>query len=134
MAKRKSKSRVRAAEVSQFRRDLVWEVGRCEVCGAYDPTIVPHEIAGGSGNRQQALDKRFAILIVCMTCHKAIHAVPVLWTRIRQLAFLYVSRPDDLDLEKFCALIGRSPTAITKEEVLCLVPNVMAFKKGEDHG
>lgn len=112
-------------EVRDFRRNLVQEVGRCEVCG-HDPrraksgflawAMCVHEIARGA-NRQKAMDKRFAVLVLCWHCHEArIHGSED-WPEARQLAVLMKSRPKDYDLVRYNKLIGRGPNRITQTDV-----------------
>jgi hypothetical protein len=109
----------------KFRRSLVETIGRCEVCG-HDPTRAKtgflawrldlHEIARGV-NRQKALDKRYALLVLCYRCHlERIHGEGD-WSEARQLAALKRSRPEDYDLVAYNLLIGRGPRRITEDEV-----------------
>jgi hypothetical protein len=119
------KRRARIREVQGFRKGLIEEVGRCEVCG-HNPdrmktghvqwTLVVHEIARGE-HREKALDQRCAVLVLCWRCHaERIHG-PEEWPQARQLAVLRRSRPEDYDLEGFNALVGYGPRRITDKEV-----------------
>ena len=92
------------------------EVGCCEVCGfRWRSRLCVHEIAQGT-DRAKALDKRFAVLVLCEACHGRIHN-EVGWPRVRQLAVLKRSRPEDMDLPAFNKLCGNAANHITMEEV-----------------
>lgn len=118
------KTAARERECHEFRWLFTQEVCRCEACG-HDPTNVKpgqirwrletHEIARGS-LRQKALDKRYAILRVCLPCHDEMGNRRE-WPDARQLAALRKSRPDDYDLVAFNKLVGRGPNRITQEDV-----------------
>jgi hypothetical protein len=110
-AKRTAK-RERAAR--PFRLALIEEVGRCECCGKRKPAemLAVHEIACGSGLRQKALDKRFAVLVLCNPCH----AVVQIESKAKQLARLYLSRAADYSLESFWTLRNRREVP-TQQEV-----------------
>ena len=125
MRSQSRKAKARAAETRDFRRDLIQSVGRCELCG-HDPArfgpgtiswrLACHEIARGN-SRQDALDKPYAILVVCYVCHhERIHGVED-WPQARQLAALKRSRPRDYDLAAFNELVGRGPNRITEKDV-----------------
>jgi hypothetical protein len=115
----------RIREVSEFRKELLRRVGHCEVCG-HDPksrrpgavrwVLHVHEIARGPC-RQSALDKPYAVLVVCHWCHEYEVGDRGLWPDARQLAVLKRSRPADYDLALFNELIGRGPGRVTEEEV-----------------
>jgi len=101
------------------------EVGYCECCG-HDPGRVKygrigwvfhvHEIARGV-NRLKALDKRFALLVVCFPCHDELGSREE-WPEARQLAALRKSRPHDYDLAAYLTLKNpKAPNAITQSEV-----------------
>ena len=115
----------RKAECRQFREQLRREVGRCEIC-QHDPSqakfgqiawaLHVHEIARG-GHRQKAVDKAYAVLVLCWHCHvERVHGSEH-WPEARQLAVLKTSRPQHFDLAKYNALIGLGPDRITEEEV-----------------
>lgn len=116
------KTAARNAECRDFRRNLVREVGRCELCD--DPRrrkrkgdLCVHEIARGC-HRSKALDKRFAVLVLCPRCHmQRIHGNET-WPETRQLAILRKSRPCDYDLAAYNELVGYGPNRITEEEVV----------------
>jgi hypothetical protein len=75
-----------------------------------------HEIARGP-NRQEALDKPYAVLVLCPVCHDTIHfGKGVHWPATRQLALLKASRPGDYDMEAYNELVG-PPRLVTEEEV-----------------
>jgi len=122
------KTAARIAECREFRAELVREVGHCELCG-HDPSLVNrlrqgriawalhvHEIARGP-HRMKALDKRFALLVVCYLCHEYRLSSRAELPEARQLAALLTSRPHDFDLPAFNALVGYGPRRITEEEV-----------------
>lgn len=96
-----SRRRARLTEVAPFREAFKLEIGRCERCSKRRHLDV-HEIARGI-HRQAALDKRYALLCLCRTCHDHVGV----WGRAKQLAVLYVRRPYDFDLSAFHALTGR---------------------------
>lgn len=119
------KRRNRNDAVRETRRNLVREVGRCEICG-HDPARVKpgnvawalhvHEIARGP-NREKALDQRYAVLVLCWRCHvERVHGDED-WPEARQLAVLKRRRPEDYDLAAYNTLIGRGPYRITEEGV-----------------
>jgi len=119
------KTAARLADCRDWRKALVREVGRCELCG-HDPRRVRpggiawalhvHEIARGR-NRQKALDKRYAVLVVCWRCHEERLSSRAAWPEARQLAALKRSRPFDYDLEAYNRLVSRGPERITEAEV-----------------
>lgn len=120
-----AKRRKRMAEVREFREQLVAAIGRCEVCGL-DPTRVKpgqiawsiscHEIANGP-DRDKALDKRFACLVVCWLCNSEELTNKAKWPQARQLALLKRRRHEDHDLAAFNALVGYGPNRITDADV-----------------
>lgn len=120
------KTAARTAECRDFRKQLIQAVGRCEVCG-HDPArwlingrilwhLECHEIARGP-LRQKALDKPYAVLVVCFRCHDDKVSDKSEWPESRQLAALKKSRPGDFDLASYNQLVGRSPTRISEEDV-----------------
>ncbi len=118
-----AKTRKRIAECRPFRLKIREEVGRCEMCGI-DPIqhrsggcLSVHEICRGA-HRLKALDKRYAVLVLCSGCHNArIHNGPEKWPEARQLALLKRSRPQDMDLPAYNALVGYGPNRITALDV-----------------
>ena len=125
--RRVSKKRVaRNAECKPVRDRLKREIQHCEICG-HDPKRVDpagvrwamhcHEIARGT-HRGKALDRRFALLVVCWYCHEYKLSSLAEWPQSRQLAALKRSRPGDYDLPAFLRLKNpNAPAAITQEEV-----------------
>lgn len=115
----KSTNAKRTAKRKRDTHDMRWqlcvEVGKCEVCGVKKVAyrLCCHEIARGV-SRLAALDKRYAILVVCAGCHEQVQNEPL----VRQLARLYLSRQADLDCVKFNRLRRRGPDAITTAEVM----------------
>jgi len=121
-----NKRRLRNAEVKPFRDSLVKRVGCCEICGCKPGDRKPvkqlsnlccHEIANGP-NRDKALDKAFAILVLCWGCNGDKVEDKGQWPESRQLAVLKSSRPEDFDLAAYNFLINpNAPNRITTEEV-----------------
>ncbi len=114
--------------VKPIRSGLINEVGRCEICrrtpGAPAKDVPReltqlccHEIANGP-LRAQALDKRFALLVLCWYCNGHVVTNKAVWPQARQLAFLRSSRPQDFDLVAFNHLVNpNAPDRITIDEV-----------------
>lgn len=112
ISKRKA---ARDRECREFCEQLKNELDRCELCG-YDQSraeaggqvvraLYTHHIARGI-HRAKAMDKRFAVLVVCFFCHmNRIHGDEH-WPESRQLAVLLKSRPHDHSLSDYNALIG----------------------------
>lgn len=126
MRHQSKKTAARDRACRDFRRQLVKEVGQCELCG-HDGllsnrggiawTLCCHEIARGS-SRQLALDKRFAILVLCFHCHiLRIHSSDEKWPETRQLAVLKRSRPQDFDPAAYNKLKGYRRFRITEKDV-----------------
>jgi hypothetical protein len=126
MRRTSKKTAARQRQCKALRKELIAEVGRCEICG-HDPQrqlcgsvqwdLCVHEIARGA-HRQKALDKRYAVLVLCWACHTMrIHGTEH-WPEARQLAVLKRSRPDDYDLAAYNALIGYGQNRITEDDVL----------------
>jgi len=115
------KSAARYCLRSVFRFELLNEVGCCELCHSARKRPNPnwlhlHEIARGS-IRQLAMDKRFAVLVLCCDCHiNRIHSNEY-WPEARQLAVLKRSRPADYDLIAYNELVGYGPDRITEADV-----------------
>lgn len=119
--------RRRAANAREFRLNLVVECGRCEICGAIPgqsrfgrpkelSDLSVHEIANGS-DRQKALDKRYACLVVCWHCNSNVLTDKRLWPQARQLYYLKRHRPRDYNLKAFNSLVGFGPDRITEDDV-----------------
>lgn len=98
----------------------------CEACGASPrrPHAGPvdisrlcvHEIARGP-LREKALDKAYAVLVVCWHCNGLMHDRTA-WPEPAQLRLLRNSRPHDYDLVAYNALVNeRAPNRITEDEV-----------------
>lgn len=122
------KRRKRQAEAKPIRDALIKKVGECEICGASPKKprrglpwqvsqLCCHEIANGP-NRQKALDKPFAILVLCWNCNGQKVTNKKDWPEARQLAVLAESRPEDFDLAAFNHLMNpNAPNRVTREEV-----------------
>lgn len=114
----------REAEAKPFRDALVAQVGECENCGCSPvnkqgkmPTLASlavHEIASGT-HRQKALDKPYAVLVLCWECNSGPFQNLALWPESRQLALLARKRPKDFDLTAYLELT--SPRAMRRIEI-----------------
>ena len=114
--------------VSSWRRELRESVGKCEICG-HSPgrpwrdrplecsELCCHEILCGP-DRQRAIDKPFAILVLCGWCNMREVTDKTKWPVARQLCIMKIKSPDRYDLRAFLEL--RNPNAlnyITEDEV-----------------
>jgi excisionase family DNA binding protein len=116
MKRMSDKAKKRYNEARPVREALRSEVERCEISGAVGPFDV-HEICRGV-NRQKALDKRFALLVVSRLAHDELGSASK-WPEARQLAVLAERRLFDFDLKAYLQLTSpRAPNRITLEEVL----------------
>lgn len=95
-----NRRRKRIAETSDFRQEFRERVQLCEFCGA--PGTEIHEIANGA-SRSEALDKLYAILLLCESCHEQLHKMD----KAAALAVLQISRPFEYSLPKFWTLTFR---------------------------
>jgi hypothetical protein len=76
-----------------------------------------HEIANGP-LRQKALDKPYAILVLCWWCNGYVVTNKKEWPEPRQLATLLMESPEAFDLAAYNSLVNpRAPNRITMEEV-----------------
>ena len=116
----RTKSRKRAKRERQakpVRDTLRAEVSGCEVCGKTGGRRDVHEICRGI-HRQSALDKRYALLVVCRKCHDELGSAAE-WPESRQLALLAMRRPDDFHLGAYLELTSpRAPRRIEIADVL----------------
>jgi len=112
-----AKTRARAKEVQAVRRRLIAESRWCMLCrrGGRKANLMCHEIARGP-HRQKALDKPYAILVVCETCHRVVHGT-LDWPESRQLFRLKLSAPGRYDLDAYNRLVGRGENRITPADV-----------------
>lgn len=110
-----------------IRDQLRKDVGRCEVCGKRPSEMrgVPaemrvldiHEIGRGP-SRAACLDKLFALLVVCRSCHECLDSARE-WPEARQLALLAEKRIVDWDLVAYLEVTSpRAPRRIELEEVV----------------
>ena len=116
--------RKREAEARPFREKLVAEAGQCENCGCSPerrhgrmPELVAlavHEIASGP-DRQKALDKPYAVLVLCWECNSGPFQNRGEWPESRQLALLARRRPKDFNLTAYLELT--SPRAMRRIEI-----------------
>jgi hypothetical protein len=68
--------------------------------------------------REKALDKPYAILILCQYCNQYEVTDKRKWPQARQLAVLRRSRPADYDLVAFNALVNlNAPNRITECDI-----------------
>lgn len=104
-------------------RDSLRAIGHCEICGTTRGPLDVHEICRGPF-RQAALDKPFALLLLCRKCHDAVDDTAT-WTEARQLAVLASSRPRDFDLTAYLELT--SPRAMRRIEI----HEVLQWMEGE---
>lgn len=123
------KRQQRQREAKPVREGLIAKVGQCEICGASPlhprrglpgelSQLCCHEIANGP-LREKALDKPYAVLVLCWYCngHEVVNKSE--WPEAKQLAVLASSRPEDFDLEAFCYLMNpRAPNRVTLAEVV----------------
>lgn len=103
-------------------RDELRKLGHCEICGTTRGKLDVHEICRGV-HRDAALDKRYALLLVCRRCHEDKLSSAKEWPEARQLAILAESRPCQFDLAAYLELT--SPQAMRRieiEEVLDWMP------------
>lgn len=75
-----------------------------------------HEIACGP-HRQKALDKPFALLVLCWLCNGYVVTDKKTWPEARQIGVLREKRPNDYDLKAYNALVGYGPDRITEDDV-----------------
>ncbi len=114
----------REAEAKPFRDKLVEDVGECENCGCSPSKrngrmpeltrLAVHEIASGV-HRQNALDKPYAVLVLCWECNSGPFQNRAEWPESRQLALLAQRRPKDFNL--FAYLNLTSPRALKRIEI-----------------
>jgi hypothetical protein len=123
MKQMSDKARKRWLEAKPIRDALRSEAGRCEITGAAGVLDV-HEICRGV-HRSKALDKRFALLVVCRFAHEELGSAAK-WPEARQLAVLAERRLFDFDLVAYLNLTNpRAPNRVTLEEVLEYMSNVL---------
>jgi ribosomal protein S14 len=98
-------------------RDALRTLGHCEICGDSRSHLDVHEICRGS-YRQAALDKPFALLLVCRKCHEELGSAKE-WPEARQLSVLAKSRPSQFNLLAYLALTSpKAPRRIEIEEIM----------------
>lgn len=96
-----------------FRSELKARVAKCEWCGRRDKGLCVHEILRGYGLREQALDKAFAVLVLCDDCHFLMSGRA--WAE--QLAIMRRSRCEDFNLAAFHNLARRVKPDISEVEL-----------------
>jgi hypothetical protein len=97
------------------RRQFVYDIARCMICGSCTGGGDVHEIARGV-SRKDSYHNRAAWLLLCRQCHDEVGNY-MLWPIVRQLAVKLVADPDYFDLEAVNLLRGRDRDAITLQEV-----------------
>lgn len=115
-------------EVRGIRRALIEAHPSCMICG-HSPRrpwrdkprecsqLCCHEIANGN-NRDKALDKPYAILVLCSYCNCHSVTDKSVWPESRQLAVLQQRSPSNYDLQAYNALVNpRAPMRIEESEV-----------------
>lgn len=128
MRRRSRKSAARETAAKPVRQTLIVKHKKCMICG-HSPQrpwrnkprelsrLCCHEIANGP-NRPKALDKPFAILVLCWWCNAHVVEDKGVWPEARQLALLKRTAPEDYDLAAYNALVNpRAPLRITPNEV-----------------
>lgn len=129
MKRMSDKARERYLAAKPIRDALRSEVGRCEISGATGVPLDVHEICRGV-HRSKALDKRFALLVVCRQTHEELGSASK-WPEAKQLAWLAERRLYDFDLRAYLELTSpRAPNRITLEEVVNYMSNEL-FKVEE---
>ena len=117
MKRMSDKTRSRYNEAKPIRDRLRESVNRCEACGRQNCLLDVHEISRGI-HRQKALDKLFALLLVCRDCHDEMGSAAK-WPEARQLALLAEKRLKDWDLEAYLEMTNpRAPNRIGIDEVI----------------
>lgn len=124
MRNKSTTRRKRESESRPFRIQLILDVGECENCGcspankkgrmAEMASLAVHEIASGP-DRQKALDKPYAVLVLCWQCNSGPFQNRGEWPEARQLALLARRRPKDFDLTAYLELT--SPRAMKRIEI-----------------
>ena len=125
VSKRREK---RNAEAKPIRERLIKHAGKCEICG-HSPSfphagmpvelsyLCCHEIASGP-LRDAALDKPYAILVLCWRCNQYEVEDRKRWPESRQLSVLQSVRPEDYDLIAYNHLVNpNAPNRIEQHEV-----------------
>ena len=120
MRQKSATRRKREAEAKPV-RDALRSLGHCEICGDSRSHLDVHEICRGP-HRQAALDKPFALLLVCRKCHDEELAFASKWPEAKQLACLAKSRPSQFDLHAYLDLTSpKAPRRIEIEDVLAFM-------------
>jgi hypothetical protein len=118
MKRMSDKARKKASDAKPIGDALRSSVGRCEICGRSQHPLDVHEISRGRGCRQKALDKPYALLVVCRWCREDLGSAKE-WPEARQLAVLAERRLTDWNLAAYLDLTSpRDPRRITLEEVV----------------
>jgi hypothetical protein len=86
--------------------------------------LAVHEIASGT-HRQKALDKPYAVLVLCWECNSGSFQDRAQWPESKQLALLARRRPKDFNLQAYLELT--SPRALRRIGI----EEVLEFMEGE---
>ena len=122
MRTKSQKRAKREREAKPVREALRAEVSRCEICGKTGGRRDVHEISRGA-HRQAALDKRFALLLVCRSCHNDLGSAES-WPESRQLAILATRREIDFDLPAYLELTRPgAPRRIEMADIMKWIPH-----------
>jgi excisionase family DNA binding protein len=119
MKRMSDKTRKRYLECKPIRDALRESVTRCEICNRLQASYPfdVHEISRGV-HRQKSLDKLFALLVVCRSCHVMLGYAKE-WSEARQLAILAERRLHDWDLTAYLELTSpKAPKRIELHEVV----------------
>lgn len=127
MRYRSRKTQERENQARPFRKQMVAAVGKCEICATSPQKpkhpieelnrLCCHEIANGP-DRLKALDKPYAILVLCWSCNGNKVTDKSVWPEARQLALLKARRPKDFDLVAYNFLVNpRAPRRIEPHEI-----------------
>ena len=113
MTPKSPKRTKRDREAKPFRDQLKASVGKCEICGCHGRGLDVHEICRGS-HREKAIDKPFAVLVVCRACHDKLGSA-FFWPEARQLAIMAEKRLLSWDLKAYLEIT--SPRAKKRIEI-----------------
>lgn len=111
----RAKSNIRRKREAEAKpvRDALRALGHCEICGVAGSRLDVHEICRGV-HRQKALDKPFALLLLCRKCHDEVGSA-IDWPEAKQLARVAIRRPKDFNLTAYLQLT--SPNAMRRIEI-----------------
>lgn len=108
--KTSKKTRAQKKAIQDWRDEFVRIVGQCELCNR-NYSLFCHEISRGV-NRSASLNEPACILVLCNAPHgikQSCHGEVGLWAPAKQMALLYLRRPGDYNLERFCEVVKQRP-------------------------